>query len=106
MVYLLVVYVDDVLIIAPEKEIRRLEGCCIKEFKWVTMEIGTLHSYLGMQLEFTKGCVKIDMRSYVDGILKGFDGLKSYQGPADSRLGVVDAKRFHTVVAKLLYLSR
>jgi hypothetical protein len=33
MVYLLIVYVDDVLIIAPEQEIKRLEDSCIKEFK-------------------------------------------------------------------------
>jgi hypothetical protein len=69
-----------------------------------------------MQLKFTKGCVKIDMRSYLDEILKSFGGLKSYQGPAGSglfdvtpetrKLEVVNGKRFHTVVAKLLYLSK
>jgi hypothetical protein len=116
MVYLLIVYVNDVLIIAPEQEIKRLEESCIKEFKWVTLETGDVHSYLGMQLEFTRGCVKIDMRSYLDGVLKSFSGFKSYQGPAGSglfnvapdaeKLGVDDAQRFHTVVAKLLYLSK
>jgi hypothetical protein len=116
MVYLLAVYVDDVLIIAPEQEIKRLEESFIREFKWVTLEMGNVHSYLGMQLEFTRGCVKIDMRSYLDGVLKGVSGLKLYQGPAGSglfnvaldvvKLGVNDAQRFHTVVAKLLYLSR
>jgi hypothetical protein len=115
-VYLLIVYVDDVLIIAPEQEIKRLEESCIKEFKWVTLEMGDVHSYLGMQLEFTRGCIKIDMRSYLDGVLKSVSGLKSYQGPAGSglfsvapdakKLGVGDAQRFHTVVAKLLYLSK
>jgi hypothetical protein len=69
-----------------------------------------------MQLEFTRGCIKIDMRSYLDGVLKSFSGFKSYQGPAGSglfnvapdveKLGVDDAQRFHTVVAKLLYLSK
>ncbi len=116
MVHLLVVYVDDVLIIASEQDIERLERSCIKEFKWVTMEVGKIHSYLGIQLELVKGCVKIDMRSYIERILKGFDNIKTYQGPADNRLftvtldeeklGVVDAKCFHMLVAKLLYLSR
>jgi hypothetical protein len=109
MVYLLIVYVDDVLIIAPEQEIKRLEESCIKEFKWVTLETGDIHSYLGMQLEFTRGCIKIDMRSYLDGVLKSFSGFKSYQGPAGSglfnvapdaeKLGVDDTQHFHTVVA-------
>jgi hypothetical protein len=82
----------------------------------VTLETGNVHSYLGMQLEFTRGCIKIDMRSYLDGVLMGISGLKPYQGPAGSglfnvaseaeKLGVNDAKRFHTVVAKLLYLSK
>jgi hypothetical protein len=116
MVHLLVVYVDDVLIIAPEREVRRIEKRCVEEFKWVTLEVGNVHSYLGMQLKFMKGCVEIDMRNYLDEILKSFGGLKLYQGPAGSglfdvtpetkKLEVVDGKRFHRVVAKLLYLSK
>jgi hypothetical protein len=56
------------------------------------------------------------MRSYIEGILTGIEGLKAYQSPAnnsffavspdESKLVAVEAKRFHTVVAKLLYLSR
>jgi hypothetical protein len=63
MVYLLVVYIDDILIVMPEKEIRRLEESSIRELKWVTLEVSKVHSYLGMQLEFTRGCVKINMWS-------------------------------------------
>jgi hypothetical protein len=116
MVYLLVVYVDNVLIIAPEQEDRRIEKRCVEEFKWVTLEVGNVHSYLGMQLKFTKGCVKIDMRSYIEGVLVGVKGLKAYQSPTnkslftvasdEAELTAVETKRFHTVVAKLLYLSR
>ncbi len=116
MVHLLVVYVDDVLIIATEKEIKRLEERSIKEFRWVTLDVGKVHSYLGMKLEFADRCVKIDMRSYIEGVLMGIKGLKAYQGPAnkglftvasdEAKLTAVETKRFHTVVAKLLYLSR
>jgi hypothetical protein len=63
MVYLLVVYIDDILIVMPEKEIRRLEESSIRELKWVILEVSKVHSYLGMQLEFTRGCVKINMWS-------------------------------------------
>jgi hypothetical protein len=50
MVHLLVVYIDDVLIIATEKEIKGLEESSIKEFKWVTLDVGRVHSYLGMKI--------------------------------------------------------
>jgi hypothetical protein len=106
MVYLLIVYVDDVLIIAPEQEIKRLEESCIKEFKWVTLETGDVHSYLGMQLEFTRGCVKIDMRSYLDGVLKSFSGFKSYQSPAGSGLYLSKRARPDTIATVSFLCTR
>jgi hypothetical protein len=39
-VYLLIVYVDDVLIIATAGEIKRLHKLCIDEFRWVTLDTG------------------------------------------------------------------
>jgi hypothetical protein len=49
MVYLLVVYVNDVLIIASAEEIERFHKLCIDEFWWVTIETGKSSLYLGMQ---------------------------------------------------------
>ena len=49
-VFLLVIYVDDVLVLAPEQEIDRLQQAFVKPFRWITMENGSAHSYLGMQL--------------------------------------------------------
>jgi hypothetical protein len=62
-VLLLVVYVDDILIIASEQEIKRLHGLCVDEFRWITLETGKTHSYLGMQLEFADGEVLVESLS-------------------------------------------
>jgi hypothetical protein len=65
-VYLLVVYIDDILIITSEDKIKRLHTLCIEEFQWVTIEMGKCHSYLGMQLEFPDGEVRVNMSNYVE----------------------------------------
>jgi hypothetical protein len=49
-VYLLLVYVDDILIIADAEELERLEREFVSAFKWITMSVGPSHSYIGMQI--------------------------------------------------------
>jgi hypothetical protein len=68
-VYLLIVYVDDVLIIATAEEIKHLHELCIKEFRWVMLDTGKRHSYLGMKLEFLVGKMRIDLSSYTEKVL-------------------------------------
>ena len=63
-VYLLVVYVDDILIIATNEEIERLGKHFMEVYRWITLDVGDAQLYLGMQLTFVKGAVKIDMRFY------------------------------------------
>jgi hypothetical protein len=72
LVYLLVVYVDDALILALGAEVQRIHKLCIEEFQWVPMEIGRKYSYLGAQLEFLSRAMQIDMQSYIRKILQGF----------------------------------
>jgi hypothetical protein len=42
-VFLLNVYVEDILILATEDESKHLETCFLDEFRWITLEIGTSH---------------------------------------------------------------
>jgi hypothetical protein len=116
-VFLLVVYVDDILIIAPEEEIERLHSLCIDEFRWVTLETGSVHSYLGMQLEFANGQVWVDMSSYVDKVLADYSRVVEDRrvpgrkgvflvAPNSIDVDVNDRQLFHTIVAKLLYLAK
>jgi hypothetical protein len=115
-VYLLVVYVDDILILASEDEIKHLAEAFTAEFRWITLEKGNKHSYLGMQLEFLPEVVKIDMGFYVEKVLKEYQDVKNVVLPAWKDLFYVDEKslalnltsaaRFHKTVAQWLYLSR
>jgi len=115
-VFLLVVYVNDILILASEDEIKRLGKAFTAEFRWITLETGNRHSYLGMQLEFLPDAVKIDMGFYVEKVLKEYEDVKNVILPARKDLFYVDEKsfaldltsavKFHTTVAQLLYLSR
>ena len=61
-VFLLIIYVDNILVLAPKPEIKRLQQAFIKQFRCITMEIGNAHSYLGMQLILEDDCVRVDMR--------------------------------------------
>ncbi|MFN9978941.1 MAG: hypothetical protein ACK53Y_03450 [bacterium] len=49
-VFLIVVYVNDILIIASGEEIHRLHQHFVDEFQWVTLDLGNKQSYLGMQI--------------------------------------------------------
>jgi hypothetical protein len=116
-VFLLVVYVDDILIIASELEIERLHELCVDEFRWITLEKGRNHSYLGMQLEFVDGEVRVDMSSYVDKVLATYSkepegcrvpGKRGVFLVSDdsSAVSLEQKQLFHTMVAKLLYLAK
>jgi hypothetical protein len=74
-VYLLVVYVDDVLLVAKRSELASLRDAFTKEFRWVTMVEGNTQLYLGMLLTVCAGVVKIDMRYYLRKILSEHDNL-------------------------------
>jgi len=115
-VFLLVVYVDDILIIALSEEISRFHQHFVDEFQWVTLDVGNKQSYLGMQIEFFERMVQIDMRSFIEKILVWCDDhLTCYQGPGkkdlftiaeESALGEKIRRKWHTIVAKLLYLAK
>jgi hypothetical protein len=99
-----------------QDELERLKSAFTMEFCWITMEVGRMHLYLGMQLVFENGRVKVEMTYYLEKILEKFDGLRpevlpgkknlfaaSLESPA---LSEKEKASFHTVVAKLLYFSR
>jgi len=71
-------------------------------------------SYLGINLKLTKEGIEVDMINYIEEIVKEFDGVKEYTHPADDQLFVSgdtkgtskDPKKFHRIVAKLLFLCK
>jgi hypothetical protein len=114
--YLLVIYVDDILIIAEQEEIARLEKEFTKEFWWITMVMNNEQSYLGMQVRIGDGKISLDMRYYLEKVLSKHDNLQVVVGPGSAEGLAVDPSsalleedrkgKFHTSMAKLLYLSK
>jgi len=116
-IYLLVIYVDDILVLASEEEMARLKDAFIAEFQWITMEISDSHSYLGMHIMMRNGYAVIDMTNFIEKLLQehGQD-VAEFDTPADKNIFSVDdgaklldessRKEFHTTVAKLLYLTK
>jgi hypothetical protein len=115
-VYLLTLYVDDILLIAEKTEIECMERAFQAEFRWITMAVGNSHSYIGMKLTVDKGYVILDMRYYLQNLLKPFDNPQVKVVPGNKETFVVeeaaeklDLKKkilFHSMVARLLYLSK
>jgi hypothetical protein len=115
-VYVLLVYVDDILVCAKQEELERMKRAFIGEFKWITADVGDKHSYLGMQLTISKGCIEVNMQFYIEKILAAYGDLREYATPGTKDIFMVDEKAavlpekeqklFHTTVARLLYLSK
>jgi hypothetical protein len=72
-VYLLLLYVDDILAIAKKQELERLEAVFLKEFWWITMAVGNSHSCIIMQISVVNGQVMLDMQYYLHCILEGYN---------------------------------
>jgi hypothetical protein len=112
-------YVDDTKISHVDPDvvtnvIRSLED----RFGKMTVTRGKLHHFLGMTIKYLgDGTATIHMPSYIKEAIKesGFDVTKSAPSPCVSTLFTVDeaspllppdaAKRFHSIVAKLLYVG-
>jgi hypothetical protein len=112
---ILILYVDDMLLFADNEEINRVEQFMKREFKWITMDRGNTQSYLGMNIHVKKNCIEIDMSYYTRQLLDEFQPKQAYMTPAvkecfkytsSAALDVGGQKRFHTMVAKLLYLAK
>ncbi len=113
--FLLILYVDDILLFADQAEIERVQAFMTTEFKWITVTKGKLQSYLGMSIEVSAHQVTVSMSYYTQQLLLDFEKVKEYSTPAikecfqsatSSVLDVDAKKKFHTTVAKLLYLAK
>ncbi len=65
-VFLLLVYVNDIIILANDAEIDRLEQIFLEEFTWITIERNNKLSYLGMIVALEEGTATIDMTYFVE----------------------------------------
>jgi len=85
----------------------------ISEFQEITVEETDVLNYLGMNVSFKEGNIVLSMSGYIESLLKD-KNVETSTVPAGKNIFTIDKKsrkiadkeKFHTVVAKLLYLSK
>ena len=111
----IVIYVDDLAISSKSKaDVHSTMELIRKEFIDIKIKESSEMSYLGMNLKVTDDGINVDMINYIEEMLKEFEGVYEYTHPADDKLfnnegthgPSKDAKKFHKVVAKLLFLCK
>ncbi len=116
MIYYIMIYVDDLLILASLVEIERLRDVLINRFKTITIEIQENLSYLGMQIVRRDKCTAIDMGYYTKKVVEEAGGVALRSAPGtkntfvvneeSERLSEEDRECFHSITAKILYLAK
>jgi hypothetical protein len=91
-IFLLLIYADDILIFADEAELKRIESFFMEEFRWITMNVGNILSYSGMQILLEQRVVTIDMSYDFEEALKGYGNLSQCSMPGKKTLFTVDEK--------------
>ena len=86
----------------------------LKNFAWITMEAAERHSCLGMLISLHSREVGINLEFYVQKVLDGYNNLPLAntqatknlfeEGAKQVMLAEAEKKKFHTMVAHLLYL--
>jgi hypothetical protein len=114
-IFVLLLYVDDILAQVDEKEAERLRKHLMRKFGEVQFEVGSKLSYLGMQIDVRDEGTIVDMSFYVKKLLEGMS-VKGQSSPGNHNSFIVDEyvqrleeserKYFHSTTAKLLYLAK
>jgi len=117
----IILYVDDILILSKNgSDIKQwLIGALKLRYGELSVETGSTFTYLGMVLETrNSGDIKMRMDAYVQNVLDSFpeyENIKKSTIPATMNLFkqglgellcVSDKRRFHTTIARLLYLCK
>ena len=112
----LVIYVDDILALSVDDTgLEYVIDGLKTAFKEVTIEKSDDFSYLGMRIRLADNTVKVTMDGFVEDLLTEYDITGVRSTPATPGLFEIgDSKevckmfkvKFHTIVAKLLYLSK
>ena len=113
------IYVDDMLLLSTEKKpLKEVEASLKEKFQEIKCELTNEFSYLGMHIAICEDKVIISMEKFIDDFLKLYGNLSTrhYVTPTlttfceiDMKAPLLGEKRkkiFHTIVAKLLYLSK
>ena len=81
MIFIILIYVDDLLIFATVLEMEILRALLTEAFKSITMEVDQKHSYLGMQIVWSDASFDISMEHYVKQLLGDWPNVLLRTGP-------------------------
>ena len=110
-------YVDDLFCTSVnDEDLEWIETALKLRYKTISSTKGYMHHFFGQQFDFSKsGVCRVSMKNYVIDGLDGRETKQTYKTPAKSDLLEVDTTspllssacraKFHSVVAKLLYLA-
>jgi hypothetical protein len=111
-----ILYIDDILIMSKDTVDRYwVKEILERQYERITVTEGPRLPYLGMTLLKTQDGFKISMQSYIEDAIKLYEKkLTEYVTPTKANSFKVDASaahikekaRFHSMVAKLLYLGK
>jgi hypothetical protein len=113
---IVMLYVDDILVMSEVSGDRHWVKSLLEDkYKKVTSEEGDRLPYLGMTIDKKNFGYELCMQSYVDDLLNFYDkDVREFTVPATGNLFEVDdtsealsnKTKFHSIVAKLLYLGK
>jgi hypothetical protein len=110
-----ILYVDDILILSKSDTNRKwVKDILERRYEKVMVTEGKCLLYLGMTVIKTAEGYEVSMKSYIDDILEHYGKkLREYVTPTKPNLfklgggkPVVEKAKFHSMVAKLLYLGK
>jgi hypothetical protein len=114
-VFLLLLYVDDILAVVDAKEAKELKTLLEGKFGPIVFEVNNKLSYLGMHIDVKGEGTTVGMVFYIKQILEGREvmvklspGTKMTFEVNDKAVPLLEAERkeFHSTTAKLLYLAK
>jgi len=111
----IVLFVDDILALSRDtEELQKLIEGLKDEFKEVSAEITSDFSYLGMHIRMLDDGIHVSMEGYIDELMSEYGITKGAKTPSTENLFKIgdgealdsnELSKFHTNVAKLLYLA-
>ncbi len=90
-IFVLLVYVDDILALVDRKEAEILRAHLVERFGTVQFKVARKLSYLGMQIEIKEKGVVVDMSYYAMKILEGVEASAA-GSPGTKAMFIVDDK--------------
>lgn len=118
-IFILLLYIDDILGIVDDKEAKKLKAYLVARFGTVQFEEGGRLWYLGMEVNITDAETSADMSFYIKQLVEDAETKRTltvYDSPGtkesfvskegEQKLQNAGRVYFHSTMVKLLYLAK